>query len=121
MAAGSLSLSLSIVGAPDSCTSGSAPLPAATPVAAYGDVAVDDADAGLAARQHRNAPILVQDRLFTGAQSRAEMPANVELRVTAFRVLRDQEVDVEISMASVAVRPVKKWIYRIAAKWPTVS
>jgi hypothetical protein len=105
-----------------------------------GDVSMRRGDTGDWTAAAVNAPLVVQDRLFTGAGSRAEvqfdyanmirLAANSEVRLAeleyrrytiqlarglvTFRVLRDQESDVEISTPSVAVRPVKRGIYRVA-------
>ncbi|MBM3811505.1 MAG: hypothetical protein FJW20_07695 [Acidimicrobiia bacterium] len=107
-----------------------------------GDVSLRRGDTGDWTAAAINAPLVVQDRIFTGANSRAElqfdhanmirMASNAELRLAeleyarytvqlarglvTFRVLRNQESDVEISTPSVAVRPVKKGTYRIAVR-----
>ena len=104
-----------------------------------GDVSVRRGDSGDWVAAALNAPLVVEDVLMTGANSRAEVQfdwANIirlapdtELRLAelenqrynvqvarglvTFRVERDSEADVEISTPSVSVRPVKKGSYRI--------
>ncbi len=105
-----------------------------------GDVSLQRGDTADWTTAAINAPMVVQDRLITGANSRAEIQfdysnmlrvsENAELRMSqleqrrysvqlarglaTFRVLRNQDADVEISTTSVSVRPTKKGIYRIA-------
>src|SRR5687768_4780353 len=88
-----------------------------------GDVSVKRGDSGELIAAAINAPLVVQDRLYTGTGSRAEiqfdwanmirLAANAEVRLAelenrryqvqvargtvTFRVLRDSEADVEIS------------------------
>ena len=104
-----------------------------------GDVSVKRGDSGDLVAAALNSPLVVQDRIFTGAASRTEiqfdwanmirLSSNTEIRLAeleykryivqvargtvTFRVLRDQEADVEISTPSVAVRPFKKGEYRV--------
>ena len=104
-----------------------------------GDVSVKRGDSGDLVAAALNSPLVVQDRVFTGPTSRTELQfdwanmirlsSNTEIRLAeleykryivqvargtvTFRVLRDQEADVEVSTPSVAVRPVKKGEYRI--------
>jgi hypothetical protein len=104
-----------------------------------GDVSVKRGDSGDLVAAALNSPLVVQDRVFTGPTSRTEiqfdwanmmrLSSNAEIRLAeleykryiiqvargtvTFRVLRDQEADVEVSTPSVAVRPVKKGEYRI--------
>src|SRR4051794_3303039 len=104
-----------------------------------GDVSVKRGDSGDFVAAAINAPLVVQDRILTASASRAEVQfdysnmirlwANTEVRfaeleykryivqvaagTTTFRVLRDQDADVEISSPSVSVRPVKRGIYRV--------
>jgi hypothetical protein len=105
-----------------------------------GDVSVKRGDSGDFVAAALNSPLVVQDRVFTGSASRTELQfdwanmirlsSNSEIRLAEleykryivqvargtvmFRVLRDQEADVEISTPSVAVRPVKKGEYRVS-------
>jgi hypothetical protein len=105
-----------------------------------GDVSVKRGESGDFIAAALNAPLVVQDRIFTGAASRAELQfdwanmirlsSNAEIRLAeleyqryiiqvargtvTFRVLRDQEADVEVSTPSVAVRPIKRGMYRIS-------
>jgi hypothetical protein len=104
-----------------------------------GDVSVRRGDSGDLVAAALNAPLVVQDRVFTGAASRAEvqfdwanmirLSSTTEIRLaeleyrryiiqiargtTTFRVLRDLDADIELSTPAVAVRPVKKGIYRV--------
>ena len=104
-----------------------------------GEVSVKRGDSGDIITAAANAPLVVQDRIFTGSGSRAEvqfdysnmlrMAANAEVRfaelefkryivqiargTVTFRVLRDQEADVEVSTPNISVRPVKRGIYRV--------
>ncbi|MGH9720755.1 MAG: DUF6600 domain-containing protein, partial [Bryobacteraceae bacterium] len=104
-----------------------------------GDVSIRRGDSGDHVAAAVNAPLVIQDRVLTGHNSRAEiqfdwanmlrLSSNAEARmgdlqyrryqvqiargVTTFRVLRDSEADVEISTPAVSVRPIKKGVYRI--------
>jgi len=86
-----------------------------------------------------NSPLVAQDRVFTGTGSRTEiqfdwanmirLTSHSEIRLAeleyrrytiqvargtvTFRVLRDQDAEVEISTPTVAVRPVKRGIFRV--------
>jgi hypothetical protein len=105
-----------------------------------GDVSVKRGDSGDMVAAGVNAPLVVEDRVITGPASRAEvqfdysnmirLSAGAEIRLAeleykrylvqvargtvTFRVLRDQEADVELSTPSVSVRPVKRGIYRVS-------
>ncbi len=107
-----------------------------------GDVSVRRGDSGDWVAAAVNAPLVVEDRLLTGANSRAEVQfdyANMirlgsdsEIRlsqleyrryqvqvargITMFRVLRDSDADVEVSTPTVSIRPQKKGIYRVAVR-----
>lgn len=107
-----------------------------------GDVSVKRGDAGDWTAAAINAPLVVQDRIFTGPGSRAEVQfdhANMvrigndsEVRLpelehrrfivqvargtVTFRVLRNSESDVEVSTPSISVRPTKKGIYRVSVR-----
>jgi len=107
-----------------------------------GDVSVRRGDTGDWTAAAINAPLVVEDRVLTGAGSRAELQfdhanmvriaADSEVRLAelgqeryilqlasgtvTFRVLRDSNADVEISTPSIAVRPIKRGIYRIVVK-----
>ncbi len=107
-----------------------------------GDVSVRRGDSGDIIAAALNAPLVVTDRLLTGPQSRAELQfdwanmirigSNAEVRLSeleyrryqiqigtgtaTFRVLRDSQVDVEISTPTVAVRPLVRGVYRIAVQ-----
>jgi hypothetical protein len=104
-----------------------------------GDVSVRRGDSGDLIAAAINSPLVVQDRLITGPTSRTEVQfdwANMirlshdaEIRfaeleykryivqvargTVTYRVLRDQDADVEVSTPNVSVRPVKKGVYRI--------
>ncbi|MDP2996247.1 MAG: FecR domain-containing protein [Bryobacterales bacterium] len=107
-----------------------------------GDVSVRRGDSGEVVAAALNAPLVVQDQLLTGPDSRAEVQldwANM-VRVAAmsevrfaelenqryqiqvarglvtFRVLRDSNAQVEISTPSVSVRPVRQGAYRISVR-----
>ncbi|MGA3188012.1 MAG: FecR family protein [Bryobacteraceae bacterium] len=107
-----------------------------------GVVSVRRGDSGEAVAAAVNAPLTGTDRLFTGDGSRAEIqfdalnmirlaPAT-EVRLgelayhhyqvqiaggtTEFRVLRDNDAEIEISTPSIAVHPLKHGIYRITVK-----
>jgi hypothetical protein len=105
-----------------------------------GDVSVRRGDTGEWVAAAVNAALLGEDQVLTGANSRAEvqfdyahfarLSANTELRLAdienrrylvrlargtmTFRVLRSNEAGAEISTPSIAVRPMKKGIYRIS-------
>ena len=125
------------------------PLPAETPERGVarisvisGDVSVRRGDSGEWTSAAINAPLVVEDRLITGAASRAEvqfdaanmirLAGNSEVRMagldyqrylvqvaqgtTTFRQLRETEAEVEISTPSVSVRPRNKGVYRVEVK-----
>ena len=107
-----------------------------------GVVSVRRGDSGDAVAAAVNAPLTATDRLLTGEGSRAEiqfdalnmirLAPQTEVRLgelayhryqvqiaggtTIFRVLRDNDADIEISTPSVAVRPLKRGVYRITVK-----
>lgn len=107
-----------------------------------GDVSVRRGDTGDLTAAAINAPLVVEDRVLTGAGSRAEVQfdyANIlrlagdsEVRLAeleqaryivrlasgtiTFRVLRDSNADVEISTPSISVRPAKRGVYRISVR-----
>jgi hypothetical protein len=107
-----------------------------------GVVSVRRGDSGEAVAAALNAPLTSTDRLLTGEGSRAEIQfdaANMirlapmtEVRLgdlayrqyqiqiatgtTLFRVLRDNEAQIEISTPSIAVRPLKRGVYRVTVK-----
>ena len=107
-----------------------------------GEVSVRRGDSGEVVAAALNAPLVVQDQLLTGPDSRAEVQfdwANMvrlasmsevrfaelenqryQLQVArgtvTFRVLRDSNAQVEISTPSVSVRPVRQGTYRIAVR-----
>jgi hypothetical protein len=107
-----------------------------------GVVSVRRGDSGEAVSAAVNAPLTGTDRLLTGEGSRAEIQFDAvnmirlapmtEVRLgdlayhqyqvqiatgtTIFRVLRDNDAQIEISTPSVAVRPLKKGVYRITVK-----
>ena len=107
-----------------------------------GDVSVRRGDSGDWVAAAPNAPLVVQDHVLTGANSRAELQfdwanfirlsSNTELRLSelehlryqiqvargtvTFRVLRDSEAEVEVSTPAVSVRPRKKGSYRVAVR-----
>ena len=104
-----------------------------------GDVSVKRGDSGEMTAAALNAPLVVNDRVFTGPNSRAElqfdysnmvrMAANTEVRLAqieqrkfvvqlarglvTFRVLREQTSDVEFSTPSISLRPLKMGTYRV--------
>jgi hypothetical protein len=104
-----------------------------------GDVSVKRGDSGEFVAAALNAPLVVEDRVYTSAGSRAELQfdwanmlrvsSNAEVRLAeveyrryivqiargtvTWRVLRDQEAYVEVSTPSVSVRPVKRGEYRV--------
>ncbi len=105
-----------------------------------GDVSVRRGDTGEWVAAAINAPLLTEDQVLSGANSRAEvqldyahfarLSANAELRLAdienrryllrvaqgtvTFRVLRNMEAQSEISTPSIAIRPLKRGIYRIS-------
>lgn len=107
-----------------------------------GVVSVRRGDSGDAVAAALNAPLTSTDRLLTGEGSRAEIQfdaANMirlapmtEVRLgdlayhqyqvqiaggtTLFRVMRDSDAQVEISTPSIAVRPLKRGVYRVTVK-----
>jgi hypothetical protein len=107
-----------------------------------GDVSVRRGDAGEWIAAAINAPLVVQDRLVCGPQSRAELQfdyanmirldENSEVRLSeleyqryqlqiargtaTFRVLRDSRSDVEISTPSVSIRPMQRGSYRVTVR-----
>jgi hypothetical protein len=107
-----------------------------------GVVSVRRGDSGEAVAAAVNAPLTAADRLLTGEGSRAEiqfdaidmirLAPQTEVRLgdlayhryqiqiangtTVFRVLRDNDAEIEISTPSVAVRPLKRGVYRITVK-----
>ncbi|HVO97696.1 MAG TPA: DUF6600 domain-containing protein [Bryobacteraceae bacterium] len=104
-----------------------------------GVVSVRRGDSGEASAAALNAPLSETDRLFTAEGSRSEiqfdalnmirLAPNTEVRLgelayhryqvqiasgtTTFRVMRDNDADIEISTPALAVRPLKKGIYRV--------
>ena len=104
-----------------------------------GEVSVRRGDSGEWIAAAINAPLMTDDRLFCGPQSRAEIqfdfanlirvggdsevrlselePQRYQVQVARgtamFRVLRDSRSDVEISTPSVSVRPIKRGSYRV--------
>ncbi len=107
-----------------------------------GVVSVRRGDSGEAVAAAVNAPLTATDRLLTGDGSRAEIQFDAsnmirlapmtEVRLgelayhkyqvqistgtTTFRVLRDNEAELEISTPSVSVRPLKRGIYRVTVR-----
>lgn len=107
-----------------------------------GEVSIKRGDSGDLLAAALNAPLVTQDRISTDGGSRAEvqfdhanmirLAPNAEVRFAeleykkyliqvakgtiTFRVLRDQDADVEVSTPSVSVRPVKRGIYRITVQ-----
>jgi hypothetical protein len=105
-----------------------------------GDVSVRRGDSGDWVAGVINAPLLTDDRIGTGANSRGEVQfdaanmlrfgANTELRLTqleygryqmvlahgmvTYRVLRPSDANVEIDTPNVSVRPARQGSYRIA-------
>jgi hypothetical protein len=105
-----------------------------------GDVSVRRGDTGEWVAAAINAPLLTEDQVLSGANSRAEvqldyahfarLSSNAELRLAdienrryllrvaqgtvTFRVLRNMDAQSEISTPSVAIRPLKKGIYRVS-------
>ncbi len=107
-----------------------------------GVVSVRRGDSGEAVAAALNAPLTSTDRLLTGEGSRAEiqfdaanmirLAPSTEVRLgdlayhqyqiqiatgtTLFRILRDTDAQIEISTPSIAVRPLKRGVYRITVK-----
>jgi hypothetical protein len=107
-----------------------------------GDVSVKRGDTGDMTAAALNAPLMVEDRIFTGPNSRAELQfdhsnmiriaANTEVRLAevnqnryiiqlarglvTFRVLREQGAYVEVSTPSISLRPVQRGAYRIEVR-----
>jgi hypothetical protein len=105
-----------------------------------GDVSVRRGDTGEWVAAAVNAPLLADDRVLTGTGSRAEvqfdyanfarLSSDAELRLAdlenrkylvrlargtmVYRILRNQEADAEISTPSIAIRPLKKGMYRVS-------
>ncbi|MFN0102939.1 MAG: DUF6600 domain-containing protein [Bryobacteraceae bacterium] len=105
-----------------------------------GDVSVRRGDTGEWVAAAVNAPLLGEDQVLTGGGSRAEvqfdyahyarLSGNTELRLADienrkylvrlargtmnFRVLRSNDANAEISTPSIAIRPLKKGIYRVS-------
>jgi hypothetical protein len=104
-----------------------------------GDVSVLRGDSGDTVAAAINAPLVVQDRVLSGAGSRAEIQLDYAnfLRVgemsevrfselennryqvqvargtVTFRVLRDSRAEVEVSTPNISVRPLRKGTYRV--------
>ena len=107
-----------------------------------GDVSVRRGDSGDWMAGAVNTPLVVPDRVLTGAASRAEvqldwanmlrLAANTEVRLSELEqqryqvqvargtvmlsVLRDSSAEVEVNTPNVSVRPVKKGLYRITVR-----
>ena len=107
-----------------------------------GDVSVRRGDSGDWVAAAVNAPLVVQDTIATGANSRAEVQfdyanmlrlgSDAEVRFTEleyrryqmqvargtveFRVLRNSDADVDVSTPAVSVRPSRKGAYRITVR-----
>ena len=109
-----------------------------------GEVSVKRGDTGDMTAAALNAPLMVQDQVFTGPNSRAELQfdhsnmirvaANTEVRLAeidpsqnryivqlargmvTFRVLREQGAYVEVSTPSISIRPVQRGAYRIEVR-----
>lgn len=105
----------------------------------HGDVSVRRGDSGDWVAAAVNAPLVVEDRVFAGPGSRAEiqldwanmmrLSAGAEVRMAqletgryqlqvaqgtvTYRILRDSRASIEISTPSASVRPVGKGTYRI--------
>ena len=105
-----------------------------------GSVSVAHGDAGQMVGAVVNAPLVTSDRILTGADGRAEVEfdgvnlvrvaGSTELRMgdlqykhfqvqiaqgmVTFRVLRDNDAQVEISTPSVSVHPLRQGIYRVS-------
>ncbi|HUS05054.1 MAG TPA: FecR family protein, partial [Bryobacteraceae bacterium] len=107
-----------------------------------GDISLRRGDSGDLVAAAVNAPVVVQDAILTSAASRTEIQfdyanmlrlgPNSEIRLseleykryqiqlargtTTFRVLREQDAEVEISTPNVSVRPVKRGVYRVTVR-----
>ena len=107
-----------------------------------GDVSVRRGDSGEVVAAALNAPVVVEDQILTGADSRAEvqfdyanmlrLAAMSEVRISelenqrlqlqvarglvTFRVLRDSRAQIEVSTPSVSVRPMEQGSYRILVR-----
>ncbi|MEX2262923.1 MAG: DUF6600 domain-containing protein [Bryobacteraceae bacterium] len=107
-----------------------------------GDVTVRRGDSGDWVAAAVNAPLVVEDRIATGPNSRTEVQfdsanfvridSSAELRLSGlenrryqlqlangtitFRVLRDSDAEVEIDTPTVSVRPAQKGTYRITVR-----
>lgn len=107
-----------------------------------GVVSVRRGDSGEAVAGAQDAPLTATDRLLTGEGSRAEIQfdgvnmirlapqtevrlgdlayhryqVQIAIGTTVFRVLRDNDAEIEISTPSVAVRPLKRGVYRMTVK-----
>jgi hypothetical protein len=107
-----------------------------------GEVSVRRGDSGEVVAAALNAPMVVEDQILTGQDSRAEVQldhANMvrlaalsEVRfselenqryqlqvargLVTFRVLRDSNAQIEISTPSVSVRPMQQGVYRITVR-----
>ena len=107
-----------------------------------GNVSVAQGDAGELAGAAVNAPVVAGDRVLTGEGSRAEvqfdganlvrLAPSTEVRMgdlqyhryqvqiaqglVIFRVLRDNDAQVEISTPSISVRPLRRGIYRVLVR-----
>ena len=104
-----------------------------------GDVSVRRGDSGDLTAAAQNGPLVVEDHLATGQNSRAEIQfdwgnmirlgtatevrmgeledrrylVQVAVGTTTFRVLRDSGADIEISTPTVSVRPLEQGSYRV--------
>jgi hypothetical protein len=104
-----------------------------------GEVSVRRGDSNELIAGALNAPLVVTDRIYTGSGSRAEvqfdfsnlirLSPDSEIRLAelehkrfllqvaqgtvTYRVLRDQDAEVELSTPNVSVRPFKRGIYRV--------
>ena len=107
-----------------------------------GDVSVRRGDTGEFVAAAINSPVVVQDRVVTGVNSRAEVQldysnyirlageAEIRLSELEYRryqvqvarglvtvnVLRDSDADVEIATPAISIRPNKRGIYRIVVR-----
>ena len=107
-----------------------------------GDVSVRRGDTGEFVAAAINSPVVVQDRVVTGPNSRAEvqfdysnyvrLAGDAEIRLSeleyrryqiqvarglvTFNVLRDSDTDVEIATPAISIRPSKRGIYRILVR-----
>jgi hypothetical protein len=107
-----------------------------------GSVSVAQGDSGELSGAAVNAPVIAGDRVLTGEGSRAEvqldganlvrLAPSTEVRMgdlqyrryqvqvaqglVSFRVLRDNDAQVEISTPSISVRPLRQGIYRVLVR-----